>query len=386
MRAALAACTLMCWPWHAQAQQAPTRDQNGQSAPGKVASGVTNGPIDRVLSSSIVPQIQLSASADEKVASLSWSFTGSTSVTQDHLSYDQFTFKIATELDKDDSKTILLDASGFPGGTELKLNFTHFSGTISYPKQDSRQRGEVDAAKIVAQKNCEDRYFGSPAATIKANCDIDDGVEGESMSSFIEKYDRKDFDRTFGFYYPSIPFHFYGLEAGANQDTYKYLDRSSFAINKSSKFGYSATVFAGLLWVKQSASLTASFAYARRYEAQAPVTLCQPINATQSQCLAAPDGAPAATRSAVFSIDGRYAFGLGEGGAARYAIAPNVSYDVRNDAYAIDVPFYLASDGEGKLRGGVRVGYTNSRKTTGGGREDDTTIALFVGVPFSLFR
>ena len=392
MRSALIipACAIMCSPWHAPAQIAPAdrvqniaRDAAVQSAPEKVASGVANGPTDRLLGSSIVPQLQLSAGTDEKVATLSWSFATSAAQKANRLSYDQFTFKISTALDEDNSRTTLLDPSGYPGGTELKLNYTHFSGAISIPQ--GSQLDEIRETVLQAKKRCEEDYAGSPAAVIALKCDPNSGDFDGSTSTLVEQYAPKMFDRIFGYYYPETPFHFYGLEAGANQDNYKYLDRNAFTISKNSKFGFSATAFAGLLWIKDYASLTASFTYARRYEAQAPVTLCQAINATQEQCLTAPDGAPGVTRKAVVSIEGRHAFGSKNGGPPRYAIAPSFSYDAKNEAFAVDVPFYLASDGEGKLRGGVRVGYTNVRKT-GGGREDDATIALFVGVPFSLFR
>lgn len=390
-RLGIAACALLCMPGQLPAQQRSSdeaqvaaRDSDGVTGPQKIAGGVANGPTDRALGSSIVPQLQLTASADEKRVEFAWSFARSETATTDRLFYDQFTFKVATELDKDDTKTTLLDLDGFPGGTELKLNYTRFSGAISYPKQGLQRQLDDEAVKI-AQKRCEEKYSGGPPATIAKNCDFTGGrLQNESKSSLIETYAPELFDRTYAFYYPNTPFRFYGVEAGANQDIYKYLDRNTFTVKKASKYGFSATVFGGFLWINHSSSFTASFTYARRYEAQAPVSLCQAINATQTQCLTAPDGAPATSRSAVFTVDGRKSFGF-EPGARHYAIAPSVSYDVKNRVFGVDAPFYLASDGEGKLRGGVRVGYVNAPKI-GGGREDDATIALFVGVPFSLFR
>jgi hypothetical protein len=70
---------------------------------------------------------------------------------------------------------------------------------------------------------------------------------------------------------------------------------------------------------------------------------------------------------------------------AKFAIAPQFSYDLVGDAYGVDVPFYLVGDGKGKLRGGFRLGYTNQKKADGG-RDDDISLGVFLGVPFSVFR
>ncbi|MBD8548851.1 hypothetical protein [Sphingomonas sp. CFBP 8760] len=61
-----------------------------------------------------------------------------------------------------------------------------------------------------------------------------------------------------------------------------------------------------------------------------------------------------------------------------------MSYDTSNDILSLDVPVYIARDDAGQLRGGLRAIYTDRPDPTGG-RTDDLSIGIFIGVPFSIF-
>jgi len=352
-----------------------------------LAQSVANGPSGRFLASSFVPDIQFIASEDEKAASISWSFNHSSSTTQNRLRFHQLTGKIATAIDEPDSDVTVLGLSGFHAGTEIKINYTVFSGAIRFPAQGSSEYLDYRAVLRAAEERCRATFASSPGEDITAKCDIANGDPGGSVSSFIEKYGpRESFDRVMSYYFPDKPFAFAGIEVGGSQKAYKYLDALAFAEKKASHLGYSASIFGGALWLSRMASITGSFTYSRSYDAQDPIQLCQAINATQTRCITSPAGPPAVTHEAIGAIEGRLAFGVGKNGSAQFAIAPQFSYDVHNDAYAINVPFYLAGDGSGKLRAGVRFTYANTSDATTGHRTEDTRFGFFIGVPFSIFQ
>ncbi|MEG8019306.1 hypothetical protein [Sphingomonas sp. LR55] len=177
---------------------------------------------------------------------------------------------------------------------------------------------------------------------------------------------------------------FYGVRVAASQIDFTYLDRAAFTTRDQSRLGFKATAFGGVLLGLGQSALTGSFTYGCRYAENDPVTLCQPITTPQTQCMTNADGAPVRKDKAIVAVEARHGFGAAVGQFATLAIAPQVSVDLKSKAFSLDVPVYFVGDGTGKLRGGVRGVYLNRRDGTGG-RDDDFTLGLFVGVPFSVF-
>jgi len=276
----------------------------------RVASG---GPNDRALGAAALPEIQLLASADDKVASLAWTF--STSPAGDGLSYSQFSLRLATSIQDKEGDNELLGLTGFPGGTELKLNFTQFFGHTRSPEGAAleNENGIIEQAVSVCQNDP-----ALNAARRAQVCNLDN-PDSPGVSDLIWRYNRDRFDEfNRGRFAPVFPF--VGVEIGANQDRFSYLDRAAFSLSKVSRFGYSGTLFGGAIFTHSLTSVTGSFTFSRRYNAHGPVTLCQTINATQQQCLTGPDGRPDVSRHTVIALELRHAFRARDDGPAAVAI------------------------------------------------------------------
>jgi hypothetical protein len=338
-----------------------------------ISSSVVNGPNYRAAKVTQEPDFQLIASDDKKVASIAWTLDISGAATGDRLVSTFFNVTASAPLAKS-GDTPFGDLNGLADGTEVKLSFVQYRS--SFVPQDL---DEIVLKR--ATQACLKKRTGSEAEVTKA-CTPSKFPTG--ASEFVRTYDPADLDRFVNAVLPGGVLY-YGLEGKASETSYHYLDRPSFATKDVSKFAYGATVFGGYVFNGGHTSLGASLGVTRRYKAHDDITLCQTVNAIpQSQCITAADGAPVRKTSTIATIELRQAF-ASPGRTPSFAIAPQFSYDATSGGYGVDLPVYLVSDGAGKLRGGLRLSYTNVKKA-GGGRKGDTSLGLFVGVPFSVFR
>jgi hypothetical protein len=338
----------------------------------RISTSVANGPNYRTGKVTQEPDFQLVATDDKKVASVAWTLDLSGPSKGNTLVSTFFNVTASAALDKS-GQTLLGDLTGLSDGTEVKLSLVRYLSTFAPAMLDE---GALGRARIA----CLKKHKG--LADAEKACNPSKFPTG--VSDFVKTYAPEELHSFVNAVLPGGVWY-YGLEGKASQASYHYIDRAAFAEKDISRFAYGATVFGGYIFGGGRSSLGLSLAVGRRYKAHDEVTLCQAINAVpQTQCITAPDGAPVRKTSTVAALDLRHAFGA-PGHSASLAIAPQFSYDFRSDAYAIDLPVYLVTDGAGKLRGGVRFGYTNTKKT-GGGRKDDASLSLFVGVPFSVFH
>lgn len=336
-----------------------------------VESGSANGPNDRFLKSSPTPDLQFIASSEDKIASLSWTLDISGVQTGKRLAADHLTITAASDLDSSHEAKIL-GLDGFSGGTEIALSYIHYSTEADL---NGTEKPEVERAR----ESC-----------LNANGDKDDVAQlcdpysfPTGVSMFVLRYYPQGLRSMIKAALPGNV-DFYGVRVAASQIDFTYLDRAAFTTRDQSRLGFKATAFGGVLLGLGQSALTGSFTYGRRYAENDPVTLCQPITTPQTQCLTNADGAPVRKDKAIVAVEARHGFGAAVGQFATLAIAPQVSVDLKSKAFSLDVPVYFVGDGTGKLRGGVRGVYLNRRDGTGG-REDDFTLGLFVGVPFSVF-
>lgn len=337
----------------------------------KIAASVANGPNDRSLKSSVAPDFQLIASDKEKVASLAWTVDVSGRSRSGFLSADQLTVTASSKLNgKGEAR--FLGLNGFTGGTEVGLSYIHYGSRIALSGIEKTQ-------EAVARDNC----LAEPPSDPPESCEPTEYPTG--VSEFVVKYNPQGFGALIDEVLPG-PVWFYGTKFAGSQTTFTYLDRAAFAMKDTKRFGYSGSVFGGLIFGHGATAIEAGFAWRRTDDEQDPVEICQPLAGTiQTQCQTGPDGAPVRSSRAIASVSLRHAFPVNPGDNWSLAVGPEFSADVKNNAWSIDVPVYFAPNESGKLRGGVRAIYQNQRKA-GGGREDGVTLALFVGVPFSLFH
>jgi hypothetical protein len=340
-----------------------------------IQESVANGPGYRSHKTTGSPEFQLVASDDKKVASLSLTMdvSGMPAEGGDKLNSTMLTLTASTEL-ASSGPTSFGDLNGLANGTEVKLSLTHYESRFT--PQDLNFAA-VDAARTA----CLSKPAPNPEAP--PECRPDEYPGG--VTAFVMEYNPKQVRSFVDSVLPG-PVIFYGVEGKASQAKFDYLDQVAFTQKKASRFSFSAGLFTGAILNSGNTSLGGSLTWARQRKAQDPITLCQAINAIpQTQCITAAAGLPKLKEKLIVAGEVRHAFSASMGNFAKFAIAPQFSYDLLSDAYGVDVPIYLAGDGKGKLRGGIRAGYTNEKKV-GGGRDDDFTLGVFLGVPFSVFR
>ncbi|WP_430424664.1 hypothetical protein [Phenylobacterium sp.] len=336
------------------------------------AETVDNGTDGTNLNASRIPDFQILATEDDKVAKVALTFDFANHSGTPGLTTDQLTLSASTTLDDGQTDASLVGLKGFQNGTSLELSFIHYSGRTNLT-------GIEQAAVAAARDECE-KGLGRGAAA------CDPYAYATGAGSFVAKYSPGGYEAMLDAVRPG-PVAFTGLRVSGNQAAYKYLDRPSFGIEKESHFGFSAGAFGGLLLNHGMTSVTGEFTYKRAYDAQDPVELCQPLSGTiQTQCLTGADGRPERSKEAIFSAELRHAFKAKVGTFSKLAIAPEVSADVENDAWSVSLPVYFAGDGKGSLRAGVRGVYVNTKDKVNGGRDEDFTIGVFFGVPFSVLQ
>lgn len=319
----------------------------------------------------IQPELSFVATDDEKVAKVSFSFDLSNPFADAGLSHTTLNLTGTTELAKKGPTSFGDFASGLTGGTSIELGFIHYSGGTKW--------NELNYAPVEkAIENCRDQHVS--AANAAALCDPAKYKTGASM--FVHEYNRAGL-RTFLDSALPAEISFFGIKGKASQVDFTYLDQAAFATKDVSRFGFSLTALYGALLRSGRTSLNTAFTYGRDDKADDEITLCQAANATQTRCITAAGGPPKRKNRSVLSVELRQAFGP-RGKSTRFALAPLLSLDFKNKDFAVDLPIYLVGNGAGKLRGGIRITYENT-KSASGGREDDVKFGAFVGVPFSLF-
>lgn len=171
-----------------------------------------------------------------------------------------------------------------------------------------------------------------------------------------------------------------GLNGTLARSNYGYLTQTPLTKSEVSKTKYKVQGFGGWIFPSGNASLTGWFSYARTFTPGEDVELCAPNGVgSQIQCFTGALGAPVQSDRYTVGGEARVLFALGRSAdSAKIGIAPTVSYEVKSDAFYLELPVYLAPAKDGKrLNGGVRMAYDTSK--------DDFAIGLFVGVPFSIF-
>ncbi|MFZ1566996.1 hypothetical protein [Sphingorhabdus sp.] len=349
----------------------------------QVHSGIANGSADRALFAADGPQLEVSATEEDKKGTLSWAFSGG-SIDKGAFKSDSFLLQVSTAFDGSVDQKPLFGLKGFANGTDVSLGYTFFWGKIGDPSSDTVQSEDAAAQKKIAIRNCIKRNIGADPKDIAKKCDPDHADFDGSEATFLEEYNPKGFERVYGYHFPEKTIKFGGIKVTGNQAKYAYFDKVAFVENSDTKFGYEATIYGGVLLTESPTSFTGSLTASRKYEANDPITICQPINATQTQCITGPDGAASRNKALIGAFEVRHAFSFGKDNKARLAVAPEISYDIENKAFAVDVPLYLFPDNKGALKGGVRFGYTNTKDALGK-RDGDFQLGLFFGVPFSIF-
>ncbi|EIZ77122.1 hypothetical protein WSK_4328 [Novosphingobium sp. Rr 2-17] len=351
-----------------------------------LASTVLNGSSGGVVKYAKAPDFEFLMTSKDKVGSLSWTISAKDH--SDGQSYQSNTLTLTGTAKLNDGEGSFVSTDGFTGGTEAKLSFTQFNGKVDFgglptamaAAQEAKVRCLAQQPSISTAAKPEEQQKAVEEAEKKCSAEAydDGGVPG-----FIERYYPEALREVSSAIFPG-KVAYWGGSFGVNQTEFSYIDRAAFKKRDVSKFGFVSTAFGGVLLNEGQTSVTGSFTYRRRYKAADSVELCQSATPPFTQCLNGADGVPTRKNATILAIDLRYAIAADLWNYTRFAIAPRFSYDTTNELATVDVPVYLARDDTGQLRGGLRAIYTDMPNLEGG-RKNNFTFGLFIGVPFSIF-
>lgn len=169
---------------------------------------------------------------------------------------------------------------------------------------------------------------------------------------------------------------FFGADASLGSKDYEYLDRTAFALAKASKTSWEVGVYGGFFNSDLTFSLRGRAVYGSMIKEGDEAKICHAVpGEAEEHCVTGADGKPVRKKTGLLSLETRHV--LSVTGKTKIALAPQFTYRFDDDEYGAELPIYLAPDENGKLNGGFKLAYAS--------KEDEFSIGLFVGVPFSIF-
>ena len=181
---------------------------------------------------------------------------------------------------------------------------------------------------------------------------------------------------------------FYGVEVALGYEEFEFLNPDKFAdmdafqdsdldaTRSADRLPWSAAVHYGQVhrngWIWKG-----GFRYERRYTAASAVTRCPVFEpgTTPVECLNGAPRQPEGEDAYIATFDVKKFLSLFDGKSQ--AVSFVSSYNFENDTVSFDLPVHLFADGDGRLTGGVRIGWRSDT--------DDPIFGIFVGTPLSLF-
>lgn len=169
----------------------------------------------------------------------------------------------------------------------------------------------------------------------------------------------------------------YGIDATVGINDFEWVDATTLLPQKKRHTDWA--VAAHIAHYLPGTAITGSVAYQRAYKAAEEGTICPPTSTDPADCVQARGAAPTRDKNLLISAGLRHRFVGGDGNLLNLAVAPEITYDVVDDIWGIDVPVYVVADKEGGLTGGIRFGYRSDR-------ENKFSVGLFVGTTFGFFQ
>jgi hypothetical protein len=342
----------------------PTRDVTVQLPP---------APLDRPIQGGGVG-LQLNASSAGGQVSISFG----QSVRKTDVAYDQveasgtsWNVTASAPIDKKGGDSALATLDSFTDSSTLKIGvaklFLTLPNLLTDPERNAIEDAAIEAC-VAAAKN-----DAGKAACLEAA--IDEDFIKVWLPNKVKRYAEINAAQRSGWGF--------GVEGTVGYRHFSYLDATNIAKSAADKVPWGVKVF-GTWLPRTDLALTASVAYQRNYEEKSTTILCPAVATGPTlTCLTGANGLPTRKNKVLFALDGRKLFDLSltrlqNGVIDRFAITPQITWDVRNKDFGFDFPIYLVPDDKGNLIGGLRLGYKTG---------DDGIIAgVFVGAGFDLLK
>ena len=262
----------------------------------------------------------------------------------------------------DDRPTNIGTFDGFDDGFAVKLRYTSYSSQLRRPTAAT-----VRATQAQAKANCLQVEAASPNRDTLCNALPD--------PDYLRRYlGAEAFDLYQASFFGDAAWA-WGLEAGLGHSVYKFLDPLTAAADKVTRQPFEAKLF-GSVFSGQNSAISGSIAYQRTFKAATAAALCGAPTPPITKCPTGPVGKPTRKRAYLVSFGGRTYIPMDDFLVPGIGIAPTVTYDLKDDEFAVDLPFYLVPDKDGNLTGGIRLGYNTA--------DDEVGIGVFVGSTFWL--
>ncbi len=170
---------------------------------------------------------------------------------------------------------------------------------------------------------------------------------------------------------------FFGIEGTVGLSRFDVLDRSNFRTSDNDKVGFDINAHYGWIFNNADTSFRIGAGAARSFEPQENIQFCRTVVTTNSQeCIEGQDGQPVRENTSYVEAGLRHVLSRKKDGSPSLAIAPVVSFDVKETDFQFEVPLYLQRSDKGGLDAGVRAIYST--------RKDEFAFGVFVGIPFDL--
>ena len=170
----------------------------------------------------------------------------------------------------------------------------------------------------------------------------------------------------------------FGFDATFGFNDFEWFDRASLLPREERRTDWSVAAHVARYLARSHTALTASVSYQRAFEAADEERVCPPDTTDpEADCPNLRTAGPTRNENLLLAVGVRHRFFRNDR-LSNLAIAPVATYDVIDDVVGVDVPIYYTPDDEGGLNGGIRLGYRSDR-------EDEFSIAFFVGTTFDIF-
>lgn len=364
----LAGCLLLILPVTALAQEAECLPvvgdaaaqlfaKTGESVAGQEGAG--GGTYVELLAGSDSGRVFLRTGTTHSTGAGQGSSSGASS-------FDTWRIQVSAPTSKSDSLSQIASLDGLSNSFKLEASWKRFTA----------QRKNPFAA-------------GTVPPTIQCLCDLataaavrqglkPEQAEAMACDARITQFTPELLDQWDAQFWESRFTPYYGLSASVGHEEFEYFDSATFKKEEIDQQPWGVKGSFGFLPSNRDLFVLFGLEYQESFKAADTVTRC-PL--TGEDFLACGTGAfekPGKKEKHLVSALARWMFWKNPKGVERIGVSPQLTYDLKSDVLAVDLPIYFARDSKGKLVGGVRLGWNDD--------VDDVKVGVFVSSKvFGLF-
>lgn len=264
-------------------------------------------------------------------------------------------FTVSTPLSDGETDAQLANLDGLASTVSLDVSFRSLT---------------INSASAIDDE-ARDRICEQAKATYAANPGHDPALaaKGGCNKSLVRQWDKT---RVAAFDKAAWGEHAYVIGWSVNgkvgTESFDYLNTTTLAKLSDDKTSWSVGASAAFQPINSRALFVLGYRREAGWEAQNEVILC-PAGGGVLTCVKGAGGAPISKDKDVVSFEYRQRLD-------DFAFSVNLAYDANDSVTGVEVPIYLASNDDGAMIGGIKLGWRSD--------DEDFTAVVFIGTPFSL--